>query len=151
LTFTKPNEWGSPAAVHSTRGRLVSAFEAGGLPRGIALAGGVAAVGSLTNGVDQITLFDARTGGQLGVVPLGSGTDFSVAGASARRVVFRIGSRIAALDVRSRRIVTLARAAAKPLDLSVSGRRVAWAENFGLGGDDLVHGHARIRALHLPD
>jgi Tol biopolymer transport system component len=151
LTFTKPNLWGSPAAFYSSRGRLISAFEARGLPRGIALAGGIAAVGSFESGVDQITLFDARTGGQLGVVLLGSGTDFSVAGASAHKVVFRIGSRIAALDVRSRRILTLARAAAKPLDLSVSGHRVAWAENFGPGGDDLVHGHARIRALHLPD
>jgi len=151
LTFTKSNEWGSRAAVHSAGGRLISTFEARGLPRGIALAGGVAAVGSIASGVDQVTLFDRRTGAELGIVPVGSGADFSVAGANAHWVVFRIGSTISELDVRSRRVLMLARAAAKPLDLSVSGRRVAWAENIGPGDDDLLHGHARIRALRLPD
>jgi len=42
----------------------------------------------------------------------------------------------------SHELLLLVTRAAKPLDLSVSGRQVAWAEN--------IHGQGRIRTLRLP-
>jgi hypothetical protein len=67
---------------------------------------------------------------------------FAVAGADAHWVVFNTGRAISALNTRSHHIARLATTATNPLDLSVSGRRVAWAEN--------INGHGRIRTLELP-
>jgi len=53
----------------------------------------------------------------------------------------RVGTTISALNASSHQVVRLATAAVDPLDLSVSGRRVAWAEN--------IHGRGRIRGLDL--
>jgi hypothetical protein len=53
------------------------------------------------------------------------------------------------LDTETMASSTLAVAPVTPVGLSVSGRRVAWAENF-LGTYAHPTGTARIRALLLP-
>jgi hypothetical protein len=57
-------------------------------------------------------------------------------------VVFHAGRRIIALDVSSGSLVRLATAGTAPIGLTVSGRRVAWAEPGG--------STSRIRAVTLP-
>jgi hypothetical protein len=114
------------------------------LPGVPVLAGGIAAVLTvLTGGVDQVTLYDAFAGTQLATIPVGNaGYGLSLVGADTHWVVFHIGRTISALNVNTRQIVPVATTAPNPLDISVSGRRVAWAEN--------INGRGRIRALELP-
>ena len=143
LSFTKPSAFEQQATFYSASGKLLPSLP--GIP---VLAGHIAAVGSfvggVVGGVGQITLYDATTGAQLAVVQVGAGHGrFVVAGADTRWVVFRVGRAISALDASSHKVIRLTRAAATPVDLSVSGRRVAWAEN--------IHGHGRIRTLDLPN
>ena len=138
LSFTTPTAFEQQATFYTASGKSLPSLP--GLP---VLAGHVAAVGSTSNGTARITLFDASTGAQLAVIPIGRNYGrFVVAGADANWVVFQLEKTISALNVHSKEIVRLAKAASAPLDLSVSGRQVAWAENIG--------GHGRIRALELP-
>ena len=71
----------------------------------------------------------------------GNAAEFEIAGADSHWVVYRLGPSIYALNAASRKTVLLTRAPANPVSLSVSGRRVAWAENKA--------GHGRIRAIDL--
>jgi len=57
-------------------------------------------------------------------------------------IVYRDGLEIRAVDVRSNRVKTLAKASSTPIGLSISDGRVAWAENVG--------GRGRIRAIDVP-
>jgi hypothetical protein len=125
----------------------VAAYTASGrklppLPGTPVLAGNIAAIANYTTGV--ITLYNASTGAQLASVPASNSTSgVSLVGADTHWVVFRIGRAISALNVNSHQITHLTTTAPNPLDISVSGHRVAWAENTkGRGG--------RIRALELP-
>ncbi|MFL5915005.1 MAG: hypothetical protein ACJ752_05130 [Gaiellaceae bacterium] len=138
LSFTQPSALRDQATLRTTSGKHLPSLP--GLP---ALAGNIAAIRNVIEGVAQIALYDATTGEQLAQVAVGSARDaFSVAGADRQWVVFHRGRTISALNVGTHRVVHLATAAAGPLDLSVSGRRVAWAENLRGGG--------RIRAVELP-
>jgi TolB protein len=139
LSFTKPAAFKQQNTFYSADGKPLPPLP--GVP---ALSGNIAAVGSTAaSGSHEITLFDATTGTQLAVVQVGSGDGgFVVAGADTGWVVFRVGTTISALNASSHQVVRLTTAAAKPLDLSVSGGQVAWAEN--------IHGHGRIRGLDLP-
>lgn len=139
LSFTKPTTVEQQATFYSTTGRPLPTFP--GLPF---LAGHVAAVGSTSSGTALITLFDARTGTQLNVVRVGPNHGhFAVAGGDAHWIVFQLERTISALNTESDKIVRLTTAHGVPLDLSVSGRRIAWAEN--------INGHGRIRTLDLPN
>src|SRR5262249_30747851 len=138
LSFTQLTQWVNETTYYTATGQPLPNLP--GLP---ALAGNLAAIGSVSSGgADQITLYNAHTGAQLTVVLAGSGGNFSVVGGDKNWVVFHIGKRISALNVHSHKIALLTRAVAKPLNLSLSGRRVAWAEN--------LNDHGRIRALELP-
>lgn len=138
----EPVEVESTTIVRSSKGRAT--FAASGTPAGVALAGKLAAVGSVAAGVDRITLFDASTGRQRAAVDLGGDHgDFWVAGANPHWVVFHAGQQISALKISSHKTSPLARATGRLIDLSVSGRRVAWLER-------LRGGQSRIRALTLP-
>jgi dipeptidyl aminopeptidase/acylaminoacyl peptidase len=138
LSFTQPSAFEQETTFLTTGGRRLPALP--GLP---ALAGRIAAVGGTSSGRDVITLYDATTGKKLAAVPVGTAhSGFSVVGADAHWVVFRVGRALSALDTHSHRVVRLTTAAANLLDPSVSGRRVAWAENRD--------GQGRIRALELP-
>jgi TolB protein len=113
------------------------------LPGVPTLAGNVAAVGNTKpSGAHEITLYSASSGRRLASVRVGRGGHFSVAGASEPWIVFQVARKISALNLSSKTILRLTTAAANPVDLSVSGRRVAWAEN--------INGHGRIRTLDLP-
>jgi hypothetical protein len=126
------------AEFHTLSGRKLAE-----LPDVPVLAGDIAAVSTvLTGGADQITLYQAFTGTQLATVPVGNAkSGFSLVGADTHWVVFRIGRKISALNVDSRQVIRLTSTAPNPLDISVSGHRVAWAEN--------IHGRGRLRALEL--
>jgi Tol biopolymer transport system component len=150
LSFTQPSAWLNAVTIHSSAGRPLSTVA--GLPalRGnltaatsAAFAGNVAAVsGVLASGAEQITLFQARSGAKLASVQVGTSRDFTVVGGDAHWIVFRLGTTISALNLRSRKVSRLATATQRLLGLSVSGRRLAWAEN--------INGRGRIRSLQLP-
>lgn len=138
LSFTKPAAFKDQATFYTASGKLLPPLP--GVPT---LAGNVAAVESVGGGVDKIALFNAKTGRRLAVVRVGtSRAQFGVVGADKHWIVFHIGRTISTLNVHTHKVVRLATAAANPLDLSVSGRSIAWAEN--------IRGHGRIRSLLLP-
>jgi Tol biopolymer transport system component len=143
LTHTVPASWESTGQVRSSRGRLLSSFSAPGATRGVALAGArVAVVTQDLAGKGKLALFDVATGAARSSddVP---GTRIAVAGAGGHWVVLRTGDRtIRAFDVRTGSTTTLAVPVAAPSYVSVSGRRVVWAEHRGQA--------AWIRALTLP-
>ncbi|HKS79698.1 MAG TPA: hypothetical protein VJQ07_12615, partial [Gaiellaceae bacterium] len=62
--------------------------------------------------------------------------------AAGNTVVFHIGRFVYRLDARAGSPRLIARTAAPPIGLSVSGRRIAWGEN--------IRGRARIEAITLP-
>lgn len=151
LTFTRAARWALNVALHSAAGRPGWAFSVP-LPyygvQTIALAHGVAAVGShfyspQFNLYAEITLTNTRTRRRIASVRLTSSyaADLSVVGGDAHWVVFKLGNTISALEDHTRQVV-LTKLRLDPLGLSVSGHRVAWAEN--------INGHGRIRALELP-
>jgi hypothetical protein len=80
------------------------------------------------------------TGSPLGSIHVPPATTPAIS-AGDHAIVFRVGRSIRALDVKTKRVRTIATAAATPIGLSIAGRRVAWAENFA--------GRARIRAIVL--
>jgi TolB protein len=139
LSFTKPSAFEQQKTFYSASGKPLPSLP--GVP---VLAGHIAAVGSTSpSGVHEITLFDTASGKQLAAVQVGASHGrFAVVGADARWVVYQVGRRISALNVTSHQVLDLTTAAAKPRDLSVSGRRAAWAEN--------IDGHGRIRIIDLP-
>ena len=138
LSFTKPAAFKDQATFYSPNGKPLPSLP--GVP---SLAGNIAAVGSVVGGVDKIALFNAKTGRRLAVVRVGTSRgQFAVVGANKHWIVFHTGRTISALNVHTHKVARLAKAAASPLDLSVSGRRVAWAEN--------INRHGRIRAVELP-
>ncbi len=142
LTFSIPAGWASPAGAYAADGRRVAAFEVNGTAYDVALGAGIAAVASTEGAGATVTLFNARSGKRRGAVVIRKGQPPNLAGIAGRRLVFVAGKTISALDVRSLERSTLAVAAGYPIGLSVSGSRVAWAEN--------VASHGRIRALTLP-
>ena len=156
LTFTQPAEWVSAGEVRSGSGTRLATFAATGAPavarrfgsiaesRSVAVGGGRVAVLSVLarTGKAQMTLFNASGGALLHVVSVPSAPPLELAGISGRRVVFRSDRTIRVLDASTLRVSTLATLADDPIGLSVTGRRVAWAENTGADG--------RIRALTFP-
>jgi Tol biopolymer transport system component len=140
LSFTMPAAFEYQTTIYAASGKLLPALP--GVPT---LAGHIAAVGGTSpSGVHNILLFNARTGARLTVVRVGaSNARFALAGATADWFVFHVGRTISAVNAHTHRVVGLARAAGKPLDVSVSAGRVAWAEN--------ISGHGRIRSVDLPN
>jgi hypothetical protein len=66
--------------------------------------------------------------------------------ASGDRLVYAVSRTIRVLDLRTGRTSRAAVAAATPVGLSLSGRRVAWAENLRRGS----FFRGRVRAVTLP-
>lgn len=124
----------------ATTGKLVSRPRPDGVPVAIALSPHVLAVLARRGGKLHISWYDVASGRRVGILRVPPTTS-PVLGASDRDVVFHVGRVIEALDLGSRRAHKLIKAAAPPIGLSLSGARVAWAEN--------VDGHGRIRALSL--
>jgi dipeptidyl aminopeptidase/acylaminoacyl peptidase len=101
----------------------------------------VAVLVSDPSGSKRLAVLDARTGVEKRAVQVPQNTprDLSIAGAD---VVFRLGRTIRLLHAATGRTSVVATAAAKPIGLSIEGRRIAWAEN--------IRGRGRIRAVLLP-
>jgi Tol biopolymer transport system component len=70
------------------------------------------------------------------------GTPAPALAAAGNTVVFHVGRFVYRLDARAGSPRLIARTAAPPIGLSVSGRRIAWGEN--------IRGRARIEAITLP-
>ncbi len=132
---------GRPIPVRDTRtGRLVSRAAPRGTAQALALSRSVLAVLVRRGRSDRIAWYDPADGRLQGsvAVPRAASPELS---ASDRFVVFRVGRSIRVVDTVRRRVRTVAKAAAKPIGLSLEGTRIAWAEN--------VHDRGRIQALHL--
>ncbi len=142
LTFTRGDEWQALGEIRSARGVALRSFRSLGSPQAVVLSGSVAAVlTERVSGSRRIEFFDARSGGSRGVSRILGGPVESFS-AGDNWIVFSGGRSIWGIDTRTRRKRLLARTRADPLGLSISGRRVAWAENTG--------GRGRIRAFLLP-
>jgi dipeptidyl aminopeptidase/acylaminoacyl peptidase len=154
LTFTRAPRWVYRVALHAATGRLLSTFSVPNAPfvaQSIALAGRFAVVAShrylpQLGITDVFTLFDPHTRRTTSVKLRDGYLAATLVGADSHWIVFKSGfksvTRLSALNLRTRRVSQLTELRVAPLDLSVSGRRVAWVEN--------VAGHGRIRAIELP-
>jgi hypothetical protein len=111
-----------------------------GTPVAIALSSTLLATLEQTTGGLRLAWYRIDTGAAGGSVAVPSGTSPELS-SNGKLIVFRVGRSIRSVDVTSRRVVTLAKAAATPIGLSIEGTRVAWAEN--------VAGRGRIRALFV--
>ena len=111
---------GAPVAI-ALSARLLATLEQ--TPRGLLLA-----------------WYDPTSGVAAGSVPVPAGTAPELA-VNDQTVAFRVGRSIRTVDVATRQVRRLARAASTPIGLSLEGRRLAWADNPG--------GLGRIRAVSL--
>jgi hypothetical protein len=121
-------------------GSLVVSVSPSGMPVAIALSGGTLALLGRSAGKLVLSWYELPAGRQIGTLKLPPTTAPTLS-VGDRTIVFRVGRSIRAVDVKTKRVRTIARAAATPVGLSIAGRRVAWAEN--------VAGRARIRAITL--
>ena len=126
LTSTKAASKRNAIEIRLARGRIVSGFDSRVAASGMALSGSRVALlirlsGRFTVEIRTLSGSLVRTAS----VRRPSGNEISM---SRRWVVFRTGTVIRALDIRSGRQRVLARAGANPVGLSIEGRRVAWAE-----------------------
>ena len=121
-------------------GSLVASVSPEAAPLTIGLSSTVIGVLGSSGGRLVLSWYALATGKQIGTLrlPLGASPELSV-GTGA--IVFRVGRSIRVVDVHTKRIRTVAKAAGAPIGLSIAGNRVAWAEN--------VAGRGRIRAITL--
>jgi len=121
-------------------GALVASVSPGGTPLAIAVSGSVLALLTRKDAGLSLGWYDVRTGHQSGsvTVPAQAAPELS---ASESAIVFRVGRSIRAIDLSTKHVRKLAKAASAPIGLSIAGKRVAWAENVG--------GRGRIRAVDL--
>jgi hypothetical protein len=103
---------------------------------GLALSNETIAVLVDERGRRRIDRFDDRTGSRMTSIPVPRNT--TEIDADGHTIVYLSGLDIRVVGATTRLQL---RAAAKPIGLSIEGRRVAWAENIGAGG--------RIRAANV--
>jgi hypothetical protein len=126
--------------VDADTGQQFAAVVPQGVPVAIALSAHVLATLEQTPLGLRLAWYRAQTGQPLGSMPVPRTTAPALT-ANDREIVFRLGRSIRAVDVASHGVRTLARAAAPPVGLSLSGNWLRWAENIGTS--------ARIRALYV--
>ena len=136
---TQADQWSVPPADdplvvrNLATGSLVAAIPpVGGSFHEVSLSGNtVAAFVKRPDGL-HVERYNASSGQLVDstLVPANS-SDLSLAGV---RAVFRSGRKIELIAAGSTTVATIAVASATPIALSVSGNRVAWAENRGGGG-----------------
>ena len=125
--------------VDAVNGDPVGQAAVHGIPIAIALSGRVLAVLTTQNGPrDRISWFSASDGTKLGSVLVSANAAPQLA-ANDRVVVYRIGHRLREIATRNGQVKTLARTALNYVGLSLSHKRLVWAENHGNTG--------RLRAL----
>lgn len=121
-------------------GKVVAEISPHGTPTALALSPTVLVTLERRSSAVRLTWYDATTGKPVGSVPVPANTSEEIS-ASTRTIVFRVGLSIRVVDLKTRKVSTVAHAAATPIGLSLEGTRIAWAEN--------VSGKGRIRALRL--
>ena len=121
-------------------GALVASVSPEGTPVAIGLSGTTLAVLGRAAGRLVLSWTSLSAGKPLDsiTVPPRTAPIVSVGNSS---IVFRVGRSIRVVDVKTKHVRTVAKAAATPIGLSIAGSRIAWAENSG--------GRGRIRAITL--
>jgi hypothetical protein len=127
-------------AVRSTAAKLLSSVAPHGYVKAIALSSTqLAVLIQRANGPRLIERYNPKDGTIIGTTPVSSSTAFEL-GISSAGIVYRVGTKI--LFVGPSGVPKLVwNARARPIGLSIEGRRIAWAEN--------VKGRGRIVALTL--
>ncbi|HEY2072885.1 MAG TPA: hypothetical protein VGG88_04865 [Gaiellaceae bacterium] len=126
--------------LNADTGARVASVSPDGTPVAIALSTGTLALLGRIGGKLVLSWYEMPSGKPAGDLTLpAKAADTVSAGDGA--VVFRVGRSIRWVDVATKKVHTVATAAATPIGLSIAGRRVAWAENVG--------GRGRIRAVTL--
>lgn len=142
---TSVNKKGAPAAragapvevVDATTGDTCTTARPGGMPLAIALSRSVLAVLSRSNGHVRLWWYAIVQRGQAGcepvapqlgsaAVPAGTTPELAV---SNRLIVYRVARTLHGIRLPSGVARTLARTKVPPLDFSLAGSRLAWAEN----------------------
>jgi hypothetical protein len=139
----RPAPNGSVEIRLAGNGKLVTSFVPVGTVRAVALSKQYAAVlVERADGARAIETYDSTTGSPVAstAVPSATADDLDISGAT---VVFRIGWSVRLLDAATGHQRVLYATTAKPIGLSIEGRRVAWGVNTG--------GHVLIRTIQLPD
>lgn len=121
-------------------GSRVASVSVQSTPVAIGLSATVLAVLGRSGGRLVLDWYDVSTGKPLGTLKLGRGAAPALS-VGNRTIVYRVGRSIRAVDVRTKRVRAVAKAAGTPIGLSIAGDRIAWAEN--------VAGRGRIRAVTL--
>jgi hypothetical protein len=121
-------------------GKQLASIMPEGIPVAIGLSGTTLALIGRSAGRLTLTWYDISTGQPVGSLELPTGAATQVC-VGVRDIVYRVGRSIRAVDVATKRVHVVAKAASTPVGLSVAGNRIAWAEN--------VHGRGRIRAITL--
>ena len=121
-------------------GKVVTEVSPGGTPSALALSASVLVTLERRASGLRLAWYDATTGRPVGSAPVPARTSAELS-ASTRAIVFHVGQSIRVLDLKTRKVRTVAHAAAAPIGLSIEGTRIAWAEN--------IKGKGRIRALRL--
>jgi hypothetical protein len=126
--------------VSAASGAVVSSVKPRGVPLALALAPDVLVVLTRSGKRDRVSWYDAASGTALGSFAVKSTAAPELA-ANDDVAVYRLGRTVRGISLRSGKARTLAHAGATPVDLSLSGSRVAWAENTGSS--------SRLRTLTL--
>jgi hypothetical protein len=143
--------WRGRGEIRSLTGRVVASFKFRGSAAAVALDGGTVAVLTYRpNDVKTIEVFDARTGGSLGVrrvspnvMSLSAGAGWIVYGEDrSSRTPAQDTHAIRGFKAGKKSVQLYLRTKGSPIGVSVAGRDVAWAENERRLG--------RIRAFALP-
>lgn len=130
-----------PVEVRNVRtGAVEARVTPSGTPVAIGLSGKTLALVGRSAGRLVLTWHDISSGRLLGSIELPAGAAPQVS-VGNRDIVFHVRRSIRAVDIATKHVRAVAKAASAPVGLSVAGSRVAWAEN--------VHGRGRIRAITL--
>src|SRR5207245_5727501 len=114
--------------VDAADGHVVASVQPQGTPIAIALSTHVLAALERTPLGPRLAWYAPSTGSPSGSVPVSIATSPELT-VSDRLAVFHVGRSIRAVEIASGRVKTLITSAVPPIDLSVEGTRVAWAEN----------------------
>lgn len=126
--------------LRSSKGALLKGFRSPGQPRAVALGADDVALLTESGRQRSLRVFDAETGAARAVVPVRGMSD--ALAASGRWIAFVEGKTIRLLDATTGSVSAAVETATYPIDVSISGGRLAWAENSAHRG--------RIRAVSLP-
>jgi len=116
--------------VSATGGSAVCSAQPHGVPLAIALAPDVLAVLARSGKSDRVSWYDASSCAALGSTTVPEGAAPGLV-ANDHLAVFRVGRTLRGISLRTGKVRTLARATSAPVDLTLAGPRLAWAENRG--------------------